>query len=122
MGHLVKFLGSLYGLPGYVLVALSCAVVGYLCRFCKRCPNDYIPFFVVGWAMVFNPLISAAPAKDSTWRIWLVTHVLIGMVVGLVAWLAHNKILKKFEMKVPVFGAKLEAADARSDAYQASKK
>jgi hypothetical protein len=108
--ELTKFLGLLYGLPGYVLVCLSCIVVGYIFKLWKNFPNTGIPAICVAWGMIFNPLIATAPQAGTSVRVWLVTNTLVGMVVGGVAWVIHNTIIKRFESKIPVLGPLVAAA------------
>lgn len=107
---LTDFLSQLYGLPGYVLVCLSCIALGYLLKLCRSFPNTGIPLSCVLWGMLFNLLIAPSPAAGSSRRIWAVTHLLVGMIVGLVAWLIHNKVLKRYENNWPIVGPAIAAA------------
>jgi uncharacterized membrane protein len=101
--------GSLYSLPGYVLVGFSCIVVGYIFKMIKRFPNDGIPAICVAWGMLLNPIIATAPDKVVV-RIWLTTHILVGMVVGFIAWVVHARFIKKYEKHFPFLGPKIAAA------------
>lgn len=107
---LTELFGSLYGLPGYVIVGLSCIVVGYTLKLYRPFPNAAIPVVCICWGMIMNPLIAVAPTKGVPWRIWLVTNTLVGMIVGFAAWGVHNRWLKRFDRKIPVIGPKIEAA------------
>jgi hypothetical protein len=110
--QIVEMLGKLYGLPAFGLVFIVCLAVGYGLRLWKKFPNDGIPLAVILCGPVFLPLI-ADPAADSIpWRIWFFKNFLIGLIVGVAAWVAHNKLLSKFEDKIPFLGDKLAAVDA----------
>ena len=96
-----ELLSKLYGLPGGLLVLLSCLVVGYFLRIWKAFPNSAIPVVVVLWGPVFNMLIADPLADKLTIRIWLVKNFLVGVVIGGLAWLVHNKLLSRIEDKIP---------------------
>lgn len=110
VGQLVDLLGMLYGVPGYVLVCLSCIVVGYMFKLYPKFPNDAIPAVCVLWGMILNPLIAVAPQVNTSPRVWLVTHTLVGMIVGGAAWFLHSRVIKKFEHLIPVLGPMVAAA------------
>jgi hypothetical protein len=97
----VDLLGKLYGLPGALLVLLTCLVVGYVLRVWKAFPNAAIPVVVVLWGPVFNMLIADPKADTFPLRIWLVKNFLVGIVLGGAAWLVHNKGLKRIETMIP---------------------
>jgi len=94
-------LGKLYGVPGYVLVAITCIGVGYFLRGLKSFPNNAIPWVVVTWGCAFNMLIADPLADGFTIRIWLVKNFLVGTGIGIGAWLFHNHILSRIEDKIP---------------------
>lgn len=94
-------LGKLYGIPGGVLVLISCLVIGYVLRVIRRFPNSAIPLVVILWGPVFNMLIADPKADTFPLRLWLVKNFLVGVVLGGVAWTIHNKALKKLEEKLP---------------------
>lgn len=114
----IALLNSVYGLPGHVLVGLTCVILGYMLRFYRKFPNDAIPLVCILWGMVFNPLLADERVAGSSMRLWLVRNVLTGFVTGAVAWAIHAKIIKRFEERIPLLGSLLTAADKRSDETQ----
>lgn len=95
----VDLLQKLNGLPAIALVAISCLVVGYVLRFIKKFPNDAIPVVVTIWGMWYAVVADAN--NTIPLRVWTVRNLLIGLVVGFLAWLFHNLILSKIEDKIP---------------------
>lgn len=91
-----KALNQLYGLPAGLLVLVSCIVVGYVLRLVKRFPNDGIPVVVILWGGAFLPLL-ADIESEMPWRVWFVKNLLVGLTIGLAAWLLHNKVISKIE-------------------------
>lgn len=89
-------LNKLDGLPAAMLVLLSCLVVGYCLRFWKKFPNEGIPVAVILWGGAFNPLLADLNSQMG-WRIWFVKNLLVGLVIGFLAWLVHNLVLAKLE-------------------------
>jgi len=94
-------LGKLYGLPGYMLVCVACFIAGYLLKKSAWFQNQGIPWVVVLLGGVLNPMI-ADPTSDTTpFRIWLIKNAVIGLACGLLTWLGHNQIVKRFESDEP---------------------
>jgi hypothetical protein len=115
------FLGTIYDLPGYMLVGLSCTIFGYCLRFFKKFPNDGIPMACMLWGMIFNPLMAAAPPPEASTRIWLVRHILMGLIIGAGAWMTHKYVLSRIESSIPGLNTLLANADQRSDNVAAQK-
>ena len=92
------WLSKLYGLPGGMLVLLSCIAFGYLLKFVpkKWFPNAGISVAVILWGCAFNMLIADPRADALPIRIWVVKNLLIGLIIGVVAWMVHNKVIKRF--------------------------
>jgi hypothetical protein len=101
MNDLVSWLGKLYGLPGYVLVALSCIVLGYILRAARSFPNGAIPLACVLWAATLTPILSDATPAGVSHTEWRLRCALIGMVVGFCAWVFHRAVLSRFEDRIP---------------------
>lgn len=93
---LANLLNRVNGLPAAGIVLLSCWVVGYALRFWKKFPNEGIPVAVILWGGAFNPLLADLNSQMG-WRIWFVKNLLVGLVIGFLAWLVHNLVLAKLE-------------------------
>lgn len=98
LNQLTDLLQKLYGLPAGALVIVGCVVLGYVLRFWKGFPNQAIPVAVILFGGVVFPVIADAN-NDLTLRVWLVRNLLIGLAIGFIAWIAHNKFLKPIEDK-----------------------
>lgn len=97
LDKVIAWLNQLYGLPAATLVFASCIVLGYALRFVKRFPNDGIPVAVILWGGIVMSLVADARASSMSLRIWVVRNVLVGMVIGMVSWLAHKILLSRVE-------------------------
>lgn len=111
ISQLFKILNSVYGLPAAAMVGISCIVLGYVLRIIQAFPNKAIPVACILWSMVATPLIADPPPAGTVLRVWLVRNILSGAIVGALAWLTHNKLLKQIENNIPILGGILKAAD-----------
>jgi hypothetical protein len=93
----IAALNKLEGLPAAALVMGSCIVLGYVLRFIKAFPNDGIPVAVILWGSVAMSLVADARASSMTLRMWIVRNVLVGSVIGLLAWLLHKTLISRLE-------------------------
>jgi hypothetical protein len=100
MEWLTKFNDQLLGAPTGALVLLSCIAFGYVLRFFRRFPNEAIPLAVILWGAAFFMLL-APERQNMALRFWLARNFTIGLIIGFVAWLIHNKGLAILEDKVP---------------------
>lgn len=110
---IIDALNKIEGAPAIALVLLSCLAVGYALRFIRRFPNDGIPVAVILWGAAFMPLLSDFRTSGiQSLRVWIIRNLVVGLIVGFVAWLVHNLILSKVEdwisSKVPALGKLLE--------------
>lgn len=96
--QVVGLLQKLNGLPAIALVALSCIVVGYVLRCIKRFPNDGIPVVAILWG-AWYAIIADYSNYNIPLRVDIVRNIFIGLVVGFLAWLFHNQVLKRIEDK-----------------------
>lgn len=88
---------GLYGLPGYMLVFLSCLVVGFIFKRIRAFPNDGIPALICLWGAVFNILVAEECKDGCNHRIWVARSLLIGIIIGFLAWRSHKYVKKKFQ-------------------------
>jgi hypothetical protein len=107
---LTVWLDSLYGIPGVALVLLWCIGLGYFLKMTCLVQNKRIPIWVVCWGMLWNvllrPLPKAVDGLNQAQQVWeLIAHfgrlLAVGFLVGLVATLIYDKVLKQLEDKFP---------------------
>lgn len=97
INELLQWLDRIQGLSAAALIFMSCIVVGYALRFVKRFPNDGIPVVVILWGAVAMLIIADPRASSMPARIWTMRNLAVGLIIGLVAWLIHNKLLSRAE-------------------------
>lgn len=93
---IVEFLGKLGGLPGFALVFLFCIGAIKALRSAPRFPNDAIWMAAMLMGMVLNGLIADPYADGFSLRVWLMKNALFGGVIGFIAVIAYNKVLKRY--------------------------
>lgn len=109
LNNWLSILDKIQGLSGAALVFLSCIVMGYVWRFVhlKWFSNDSIPLFVILWGAFAFSMVADPAADQTPWRVWVLKNVIIGAIIGFLAWLVHNFAIKKLEdwiaTKVPGF-------------------
>jgi ribose/xylose/arabinose/galactoside ABC-type transport system permease subunit len=99
---LLNFDAWLQSLPTGALLVVACLALGYVLKWLPWVENRFIPVLVVVAGMVMALLL--AERGDLPLRAWVVRHLILGLVSGCVAWLVHNKLLKRIETKL--FGEK----------------
>lgn len=107
MEQLTQYIAKLEAMTGLALVALTCLVLGYVLKLIPKFPNGAVPLVVVLAGMLLTPVIDEGKAANETVRVWLIDHILYGMIVGFCVWTFHAYILKRFEDKIPILGALL---------------
>lgn len=90
------WLGKLGGAPGYLLVFLFCIAAIKALRTLPRFPNDgaWLASLLLG--AVLNSVIADPMADGFSLRVWLLKNALFGGIIGFVAVIAYNKVLKKY--------------------------
>lgn len=96
LDHITDLLGPLYNLPSGTLVALTCLIFGYVLRYFRSFPNNAIPLAVILWGAVWFPVLCSFDGKTPI-RVWIIRNVFIGLVIGFISWMLHNKFLSKVE-------------------------
>lgn len=103
----LAWLNALYGMPAIAVVFFSAIAFGYVWKVTPFISNRFIPAVVVLGSGVWLCLL-ATRQPDVPVRVWLVRHFLLGIFVGLIAWIFHNRILKKIETQIPFLGKLLD--------------
>jgi hypothetical protein len=101
MNEIKSYIESAQNLPGWALSALFVIAVGYVLRRIKSFPNEAIPTICLLLGSILTLLLAPpAPAAYKAFQ-WRLVNFIIGGVIGLLAWLFHNQILKRLEDKFP---------------------
>ena len=111
------FLQSLYGMPGYLLALVSGIAFGYCLKFLTWYPNRFIPTGVIVWSIALNLLLAPTRPNGEPIKFWLARHFAVGMIIGVLSWIVHNKFLKRFEDRIPILRG-LGVSDASDDTPQ----
>lgn len=113
---LTDLLDSAYGAPGVVLVLAWCIGLGYFLKMAHWVKNERIPIYIVFWGVIWNVVLRPlpkVPADASNFEaIWFVVQhvsrlIAVGFLIGLVATLLYDKVLKPLEQKFPWLGGLL---------------
>jgi len=83
--------------PTVGLVFALVIIVGYCLRFWKKFPNEAIPTVVILVGAVGMILISDGKPDDIPSRVWNTKNFIIGLIIGFIAWMAHNLVISKIE-------------------------
>lgn len=114
---LTQSLDSLYGLPGAMLTLLFCWGIGYLWRMIDVWPNKYIPVVSVVWGMIWNVLLRPPPAADVNATQHYCRLVAVGFLIGIVACVAHGKVIKPLEDKFPWLKGLLTPSTGKTEIF-----
>lgn len=95
----LKILDKIQGLSAVALVFFLCLAVGYAWRSIKFkwFPNDAIPMVVMGTGSLVMSFIASGRPNDMPSHVWVVRNLVVGFIIGALAWLVHNYALSKLE-------------------------
>ena len=110
-----QFFWTLVQFKAAVLVMVAVLVLGVMLKAYPKFDNQKIPWVVVAAATLIY-LILCEPPKDAFNGVratasYLLTTLIIGSFWGLLAWLSHASLLKKFEQSIPFLGDKLSQSN-----------
>lgn len=83
--------------PNVALVFALVIVVGYCFRFWKNFPNEAIPAIVILTGAVGMMLLADVCPANIRPRIWHAKNAIIGLIIGFIAWMAHNLVVSRIE-------------------------
>ena len=106
------WLNSLWGAPGVLLVVVLCIAFCYVCRFLPSIPNRAIPLICIITGAALMPVFAPACPVATSLIAWRIRALVIGIVVGIVAWAVHRVLLSKIEDKIPGLANLLNAGDS----------
>lgn len=79
------------------MVLGCCIVVGYILRFIKAFPNDGIPVVVILTGALAMMMLADPRPTTMTARIWTTRNLIVGLIIGFIAWIMHKTIISKLE-------------------------
>jgi hypothetical protein len=83
--------------PTVGLVFAVVIIIGYCLRFWKFFPNEAIPTVVIFAGAAAMLLVSDGRPESIGWRVWNVKLGFTGLIIGFIAWMAHNLVISKLE-------------------------
>jgi hypothetical protein len=101
MDFLSDLFSQLTALGPEMLVALIVIVLGYVLRWIPQFPNRLIPIACIFLGGILYPLLGPVPKPDAAIRHPMIRLVLVGILIGFISWVSHNKFLKPLEDKCP---------------------
>ena len=114
------YAGQLFSLaPAPFTVAILIAIA-YGVRLMPWIPNRLIPTICMVAGMIIFPLVGLHP-KDMAESTYLVRSISTGFVLGLAAWLVHDKFISKIEAKIPWLGKALAKVDNSQNSDKTAK-
>lgn len=83
--------------PAVGLVFAVVIIIGYCLRFWKKFPNELIPLIVIASGAFAMVMLSDSKPLDVPYRVWNTKNAIVGLIVGFIAWMAHNLVISKIE-------------------------
>lgn len=108
LDELVKTLGKM-GPEAFCIVA--CIAVGYVVRLIPAIPNKWIPAVCILVAPLIYPFMTSPGRVSPDSESPMVRIVMTGLILGVLAFILHDKVIAKLEDRVPF----LKGLLARSD-------
>ena len=112
MEYLNEVLKTLRGLGPEAFCVLSCIAFGYVIRFIPAISNRWIPAICIVFAPVVYPFLTSTSRVTPEAQEPAVRIILTGLILGVGAWVLHDKVLAHIEHKIPGLGKLLTRADA----------
>lgn len=84
-----------------LLVIVAILIVGFVLKLVKSFPNEYIPAVGSLMGASLYPFVADVAKVDYQVRLPWLRQILIGLALWLVAWVLHEKVLKRFNKYLP---------------------
>ena len=89
-----------------LFTVFACVILGYFFRAIPKFNNDYLWIVCGSAGAVIFPVLAlphrAMYGHDEGLIQWILRSIIMGLTLGLGAWAFHDKILKKYEDKIPL--------------------
>jgi len=94
LDKIAAFNDYLNGAPLGVLLFGFAVGIGLLLRAWHQFPNRHIPAILIAFTILFFCL--GAPRGELILRIWIIRNILIGAIIGILAFFAHKFVANKY--------------------------
>ncbi len=95
--NILSQLDKIQGWSVAALVLGCCIAVGYMLRVIKSFPNEAIPVVVILTGALSMLLLADPRPTAMSARIWTTRNFIVGLILGLTAWMGHKIIVSKIE-------------------------
>lgn len=111
MNYIEELVNTLSKLGPEMFCIVACIAAGYVIRLIPVISNKWIPPVCILIAPCIYPFLTSfsrvsPDAVDPRMRI-----ILTGLVLGVMAFILHDKVIAKIEDKIPGFGKALKQSD-----------
>lgn len=90
------------------MLGLFALCIGYFLKLQSWYPNKQIPTAVMLVGLIGGPVLAMGHYDHKlAMTPQILTHIMIGAAVSFSVWGLHNKVLKKYESKIPILGTLL---------------
>ena len=101
MDFLNDAISQLLALGPEALLVLVVIALGYVLKRVPVIPNKVIPAACLLCGAMIYPLITSPGKAPPDIRYPIVREIMLGLLIGFIAWMIHNKLLKRIEDKLP---------------------
>lgn len=111
MDYLNELINTLSGLGPEMFCIVACIAVGYVVRLIPVIPNKWIPAICILVAPVIYPFLTNPGRVSPDSQMPMTRIVLTGLVLGVAAFVLHDKVIVHIERYIPGFGKAIKQAD-----------
>jgi hypothetical protein len=87
--------------PNWLILACCCLILGYVLSKIESCPPQSIPAFVVLLGAFGNAVLAGGAPDERGFISWTARNLFIGAIIGFLAWIGHNRLLRMLADKYP---------------------
>src|SRR3990167_1605090 len=125
MDYLNDILKSIGTLGQEMLMALGCIAIGYVVRMLPGIPNKAIPYICIFAPLFIYPFLTNPGRVSPDVQNPIVRIELTALLIGVLAWILHDKVIAhvedKLEQKFPKLMKPLVEADEKDSVREVVK-
>jgi hypothetical protein len=112
-----SYLNAILNLAPGPFAALVAIAVCYVPRLWRQFPNALVPAFCVFMATFLFTALAERPAEVAAFKFYVRT-ISTGLLIGMAAWMIHEKVISQFEDRIPFLGKWLSATSENQNQNQ----